>query len=354
MKVLLVVNWFLKYAAEQAAGLAEAGADVQVLCRDNLQEFAGHRPEWDRCLQHVGAATGRAPWVIRGSGTEPRALRDAAGIARHARRWKPDIVHAHPNVSPALFATVPAVPLVLTVHDVVAHPGQPGKSLSRQVMEHAWERRAAGFIVHGEPLRSLLVTRVGGRPVAVIPHGVRPEDWPDPIPARPNILFFGRLEPYKGLRELMQAMQLVWEVRPDAELVVAGRGPAEHEVIDHPRVQKIARYIPEDEVGGLFRDARLVVAPYTEGSQSGVVSMACARGIPAIVTDVGALPTLVVDGSQVVAPGDAAALAEALVRHLDHGAELREAVHRKARSELSWLATGELSLRFYEEVLDRG
>ncbi len=131
------------------------------------------------------------------------------------------------------------------------------------------------------------MAKVGGRPVAVVPHGVRPEERPDPVPARPNILFFGRLEPYKGLRVLMDAMPLVWEVRPDAELVVAGSGQAEGEVTDDdPRIHKLARYIPEAEVSQLFSDAQLLVAPYTEGSQSGVVSIACARGIPAIVTDV--------------------------------------------------------------------
>lgn len=348
---MLVVNWFLKYATEQAAGLAEAGADVQLVCRDNLMEFWGNEQEWHQCLERVTAATGRAPWIIpfSGSGTRPRG--GAAAVALHARRWAPDIVHTHPNVSPALFAAAPNVPVVLTVHDVVEHPGQWSKSLPKRAMERFWQRRAAGFIVHGEELRAPLVARVGRRPVAVVPHGVRPEERPDPVPPSPSILFFGRLEPYKGLSVLMQAMRLVWEVRPDAELVVAGRGVAESEVVEDPRIRKLARYIPESEVSQLFRDARLVVAPYIEGSQSGVVSLACARGIPAIVSDVGALPALVVDRTQVVAPGDPTALARALVDNLDHGDELRAAVHRKARGELSWLAAGELTLRFYGELL---
>lgn len=351
MRVLLVVNWFLKYATEQAAGLAEAGVEVQVLCRDNLEEFAGSEQEWHQCLQRLTTATGRAPLILGGSGTSGRALRGAVSVARHARRWNPDLVHAHPNVSPALFAAVPRVPLVLTVHDVIPHPGQTPKSLSRRLMERVWERRVTGFIVHGEDLRPLLEARVGARPVAVVPHGVSPEERPDPVPAAPTILFFGRLEPYKGLGVLMEAMRSVWEVRPDARLVVAGRGQAEPEVADDPRIQKLARYVPEAEVNQLFRDAKLVVAPYTEGSQSGVVSLACARGIPAVVSDVGALPSLVVDSSQVVPRGDAQALARALVKNLDHGAELREAVHQKARSELSWLAAARLTKQFYEQLL---
>ena len=89
-----------------------------------------------------------------------------------------------------------------------------------------------------------------------------PRSGPIRFPARPNILFFGRLEPYKGLRVLMDAMPLVWEVRPDAELVVAGSGQAESEVTDDdPRIRKLARYVPEAEVSQLFRDAQLSWPP---------------------------------------------------------------------------------------------
>jgi glycosyltransferase involved in cell wall biosynthesis len=353
MKVLLIVNWFMKYASEQAAGLAEAGAEVQVVCRDHLAEFAGSEEEWQECVRRIEVGTGRAPWIIRGSETSARTLVDGPAIATRIRRWSPDIVHAHPNVSPTLFALVPNAPLVVTIHDVTWHPGQTRKPRVKKLIERAWERRASGFIVHGEDLRPLLADRAGDRPVAVVPHGVRPEKRPDPVPTRPSILFFGRLEPYKGLGVLMDAMRLVWEVRPDAELVVAGRGQAEPEVIDDPRIQKLARYVPEAEVDQLFRNAQLVVAAYTEGSQSGVVSLACARGIPAIVSDVGALPSLVGDPSRVVPAGEPKALANALLRNLDHGPGLREAVHRKARHELSWYSAGQLTLRFYEELLGR-
>ena len=128
---------------------------------------------------------------------------------------------------------------------------------------------------------------------------------------------------------------------------------AESVLVDDPRIRKLTGYVPEAEVDQLFRDAQLLVAPYTEASQSGVVSLACARGVPAIVSNVGALPSLAVDSGQVVAPGDPRALAGSLVRNLDHSIEFREAVHQKARSELSWYSAAELTLRFYEELLSR-
>lgn len=351
MRVLLVLNWFLKYATEQAAGLAEAGAEVQVVCRDHLAEFAGSEQEWLACIDRLTAVTGNPPLVVRGRGTGGEAMKGALSVGRRSRSLRPDVVHVHPNVSPVLFAIAPPAPVVLTIHDVVPHPGQPRRGVAKRQVQRAWERRAAGFVVHGEDLRLLLRPRSGDRPVAVVPHGVRPAPQPDPIPDRPSILFFGRLEPYKGLGVLMQAMQLVWEVRPDVELVVAGKGPSESELLDDPRIRRLTRYVPEEEVPELFRRARLLVAPYIEGSQSGVVSLACAQGVPSVVSSVGALPSLVVDPGQVVPPGAPDRLAAALIGNLDHDADMRRAVHRRAQQELSWRAAAELTLRLYEQVL---
>ena len=187
--------------------------------------------------------------------------------------------------------------------------------------------------------------------VAVVPHGVRPAEDPDPVPNQPTILFFGRLEPYKGIGVLMEAMPLVWEVRPDVELVVAGRGPAESELVEDPRIHRVTRYVPEEDVAGLFRSARLLVAPYTEGSQSGVVSLACAQGVPSIVSDVGALPSLAVDPRHVVPAGDARRLADALISGVDHDEAMRRAVHLKAQRELSWRSAAEATIRVYEQVI---
>ena len=36
MRVVLAVDWFLKYASEQALGLQHAGADVLLICREHL------------------------------------------------------------------------------------------------------------------------------------------------------------------------------------------------------------------------------------------------------------------------------------------------------------------------------
>jgi glycosyltransferase involved in cell wall biosynthesis len=101
------------------------------------------------------------------------------------------------------------------------------------------------------------------------------------------------------------------------------------------RFTVINRYVPADEQAALFREAAVVVLPYLEASQSGVVPIACAFGKPVVVTDVGGLPEVVEDGVTgfVVAPGDETALADAIVRVLSDD-DLRRRLGDNARRSL--------------------
>jgi glycosyltransferase involved in cell wall biosynthesis len=347
-RVLLTFDWFLKYTAEQAVGLRANGAEVLVVCRDHLGEFGGDRAEWATLIEMMRSA-GVEVHVIEGRVSSLRALRTAAAARRRIGSWKPDIVHVHENLDPWLLLVSRGVPLVETIHDVQPHPGHPEHDIVRRNIGRAWRRLAKAYIVHGEKLRVDLRSRAGGRPIAVIPIGVKAAPAPDPIPEQQTILFLGRLEPYKGLHVLVEAMQEVWRARPDVVLVVAGRGPSAAEVPEHPKIRRLLRYVSEEEVDRLLAQATLVAAPYIEASQSAVVSLAVARGIPTVVTDQGSLAELAPDPSLVVPAGDVSALAESLLAHLDHGPELRARVYEMACG-LSWTVVGKMSIAFYDEL----
>jgi glycosyltransferase involved in cell wall biosynthesis len=192
---------------------------------------------------------------------------------------------------------------------------------------------------------------VNGSRIVVIPHGVSPRSEPLPPPASPTVLLFGRLEQYKGVGVLVDAMSLVWEKRPRVRLVVAGAGDAVRLVPDDdPRISLIPTYIPETEVPTLLAQASLVTLPYTQASQSGVGALAIASGVPVIVSDLGALPDLTYDRSFVVEAGNPRALAESIERHLDHGPDVRRKVLRHAQSHFSWEHAARLTVEVYREL----
>lgn len=274
-------------------------------------------------------------------------------IRRELRGWRPDVVHVHENFDPRLLALTRGYRTVFTVHDPSEHLGARSFTRTERWLRSRWFRRAERCVVHGQALAEELAPIVDRRRIAVIPHGGSPRSEPLAPPASPSVLLFGRLEQYKGVEVLIEAMPQVWQRRPDVRLVVAGAGVAARLVPDDPRISLISRYISENEVEGLFAGASLVVLPYTQASQSGVGLLAIARGVPVVVSDLGALPDLAYDDSFVVEAGNARALAATILRHIDNGAEERGAVLQHAQACFSWDLAALLSTELYREVISQ-
>jgi glycosyltransferase involved in cell wall biosynthesis len=162
-----------------------------------------------------------------------------------------------------------------------------------------------------------------------------------------NLLFFGRISAYKGLDVLIRSIPLVTEVFGGIKVIVAGQGediePYRRMIAD-PAVFDIRnRHIGDRETAQLFTDADVVVLPYTDGSQSGVLAIANAFAKPVIVTNVGELGRTVRDdiSGLVIPAGDERALADAILKlsfdaalRLRLGIGGREATENAASPEL--------------------
>jgi glycosyltransferase involved in cell wall biosynthesis len=354
LRVLVTCDWFLKYAAAQSAGLADAGAAVVLLCRGHAQEFGGDAREQTRALVDAARA-GVTIIEIPGRLSDLRAARSLLAIRSRIARFDPDVVHAHDGADPRALGLTPRVVTVLTLHDPAPHPGQPVPTIPKRWFLHgsrdAWRARATAIVVHSERLRSEVALRPGQQ-CAVVPHGLYAQSRPLPAPAQRAVAFFGRLTPYKGLEVLARAMPRVWNVRPDVHLRIAGDGESRLELED-PRVRWQRGYLPEAGLEQFFGAASLAVLPYTQASQTGAGSVAIGYGIPIVVSRVGGLPDLALDESYVFAPGDDSGLAAVIFAHIDDDDEVRSRVLRDVATPLSWDALGVQSLKLYQELLDR-
>lgn len=111
------------------------------------------------------------------------------------------------------------------------------------------------------------------------------------------ILFFGRIDKYKGLENLFRAFSAY---SGKYNLVVAGKGEltnSEKDLIkrDH-RIISINRYIDDGEMIWLFKNARALVLPYIEATQSGIIPIAYKYAKPVIVSNVPGLTQFVSEG----------------------------------------------------------
>jgi glycosyltransferase involved in cell wall biosynthesis len=233
-------------------------------------------------------------------------------------------------------------PLVLTAHDVLPREPRRGQlDAQRRLYAHV-----DAVVVHSEHGRIRLVEQLGvaSSKVTVIAHGafehlarIADERPLPPVLAavdKPVVLCFGLLRPYKGIDVLLDA----WRDVDDAELWIVGMPRMDIEALRAsapPSVRWVPRFVTDDEIGAYFRRADLVVLPYREIDQSGVLFTALAFGVPLLLTAVGGFPDVAAHGAAaLVPPGDAGALAAELRRLLADRAA-REGLAAGARAAAS-------------------
>lgn len=313
-----------------------------------------------RDLPDVNRAVGRLGWLPSRAATYTRR----AAVRR--RQWNSseyDLFHVHyVNRFTDTFARFPR-PLVISVHDVMPHQPRLGQRAEHRLLAHLYQRPDA-LLVHHARLADDLHSKFGipFNRIFVVPHQVFPtESLPESAQPNgpPRVLFFGALRPNKGLEVLDQAMALLGD--HDLQLTIAGRGDDPVEALARSMAKRDKRVTAEigfatlSRKRELFREASLVVLPYTEfSSQSGVLHDAYGHGRPVVVTDVGALGRTVRDDGtgMVVAPRDAAGLADAIRQILEPATWSAAAnASRQVAKDRSHLAVGTLLREVYDSVL---
>jgi alpha-maltose-1-phosphate synthase len=282
-----------------------------------------------------------------------RFLWDCGRTLGEIRKFRPDVVHFQIGSSMLAFLMpfLKAYPIVTTFHDVAPHRGEE-KAWERYIHEYI-RKHSCQLLVHGEKLKQLLIHEYGvpekkANSIPIGPHNVDAfllHRRPDLKKGGPVVMFFGRILENKGLEYLIKAEPLISAAVPDVKIVIAGAGDAMGRytamMVNRERFVLYHHHIPYDEGAILFQRCSLVVLPYTEASQSGVVSTAYGFSKPVVVTDVGSVPEIVDDGKTglIVPPRDHVALAEAIVRLLKNPAlaqRMGENGHRKLYSDLPW------------------
>ena len=203
--------------------------------------------------------------------------------------------------------------------------------------------------------------------VRVIPHGAfdyltrQADEQPLPEELRaadaPVILAFGLIRPYKGTDVLLRAFARI----RGAELWIVGmpRMPMDelHALADRApgRVRFIDRFIPDAQIPAFMRRADLVVLPYRNIEQSGVLYTALAFARPLILSAVGGFSEIAERGAaRLVPPEDPEALADAieeLIADRDTAAALAAGAEREAANVSSWDRIGESTAELYRDLL---
>jgi glycosyltransferase involved in cell wall biosynthesis len=308
-----------------------------------------------------------------------KGIEHAVGMetfVRKMRRLKPDIIHFQWLPIPLadmffLKKLALIAPIVLTMHNT---NGFFHGTVSRwqKLQTQSLFESVSAVVVHAAFSQKRILEQGGVAPerLHVIPHGVlsyyRSLDSPR-IAADSGqqvILFFGSIEPYKGLDILIEAFALLPKnLRDRTCLLIAGKpGIDVAPIRERARVLGVdqniqweLRYLREEEVPQLFDQATLVALPYTDIDQSGVLMTALAFGKPVVASRVGGIAETIKDGihGRLTPPGDIPALALALENVLMDKAgqkAMQAAIGNLSRGPLSWDSISQKTLDVYSHL----
>lgn len=364
------------YDFELCPALQAVGVDVTLLTCDETARL--QVPEGLPVEFPFRGVYGSAPKVVRG-------VRYAVALWRVAREMhRRDIPLGHFHYFhflplDYLFLKVlrrMGKRVVVTAHDVIPFDARPS--------DIPWLRRlyaeADRLIVHTQDSKNILMSTFGvpDERIRAIPHGpflrFADEQAQPQATARQRldidgdagvVLFWGQIKAVKGLEYLIRAFHKVAAQHPHALLLVAGPewkesfdryGALTREMGLADRVMARIEYVPDEEVGAYFSAADVVVLPYTESYQSGVLYMACSFSKPVVASAVGGLAEVVEDGvtGRLVPPGEPESLAEALLHmlgDLDRAREMGKRGRRLVETKFGWASIAQQTADVYAEAL---
>lgn len=350
MRIALVALHFAEYASRLALALAREHSVLLVLRTDNATS------ELSATLREVLEANVKLVLIEHRQLRQPGIFAATRSLIRAVSHFNPDVVHCQEYL--ADYAAWGALrlsakyPLVLTVHDHQSHSGADSAlPLRKRWYRRQLRNRADQIIVHGEIIRQEMLADPAQRQKSIVSimHGVLGVDDCIDCETRPEqrtLLFFGRIEAYKGLRVLLDALDILNARSSEpVRLIIAGRGSdletQRSRIEANSAIELIDQFIPVEAIPRLFSRSAIVVLPYIDATQSGVAALAFAFGRPVIASATGALPEVVREGEtgMLVPPGDATSLAGAIERVLTSEQlwqKLSDGALHCAQSDLSW------------------
>lgn len=341
---------------------------VGVYLEQLLRELARLNPEDEYSVLVPGAARERAlpaNVALIGAAGPGRALHGAAALVGRPRLDRlldrPDLVWAP---APAPLAVSAGVPFVLTVHDLsfVHRPrdyGRYERLWHRVARPRRLARRAQRVLTDSDAVRAELldewqlaperVRTVQPGPGRGAPAREGPPAAGGGAPA--HVLAVGGLEPRKQPALLVEAHRIAREHGLQAGLVFVGDGPLRGELEDAGATVLVR--LGERELDAAYAGALCLACVSREEGFGFTPLEAISAGVPAVVSDLPVFRESLGDAALAVPPGDAEALASALLR-LEREPELRERLVAAGSERvrlLSWERAARETRAVFEEAL---
>jgi glycosyltransferase involved in cell wall biosynthesis len=298
------------------------------------------------------------------TGFSYKTLQASANVWRYIKQFKPDIIHFE-TFGLRAFGMLPYLPsfknVCISIHDPVPHSGEDSwkVALPRTFFFNMPVKKK--FLFYSQFARKQFEDHYKRRKnqkmvLKMSPYGFLKNLVKEEETEKKHILFFGRLSQYKGIDDLLQAMPEVFREFPDEQLIIAGKRHPGFDINDNflntykNNIRLIEKHIPNDELATLIKQAKFIVCPYKDATQSGVLMTAFGLNTPAIATNVGSFPEFIQDNVNglLVPPSDPQQLAEGIRFALrnEHYKTLAQNI-KNTQIEEMWTRNTEILLNAY-------
>lgn len=236
------------------------------------------------------------------------------------------------------------------VHDVVPHSGSSVlKKIKRFfkyfVIEHSY-KKANKIICLSDYSRKLFVKEYAKLKDKVISMrlGAHLVTTDEKKPAELHdevfeyILFFGRIDHYKGVEFLYERYIADFSDNP-IHLIIAGKPIVHVEQLEknkHKNVHYLGRFIEDAEMNWLFSHCKLVVLPYKDSSQSGVIPIAYYYSKPVLVSNNEGLTEYLENGKTGFVYNDGGDFSSQLQKLLDMSDDMVDDISNYEKTYLDW------------------
>jgi len=308
----------------------------------------GSISEGEGDMSYYARELGVMPEVVPQLSREISPVRDMqvlSAVRRLIRDYQPDVLHTHTAKAGfigRLAARLEGVPVVVHTFHGHVFKGYYGalKSYAFVLLERLAARWADTIITLTDSLRRELVdeyhiTRKGR--VTVLPLGLDLEPFANvehktgaflrewDIPANvPVVGIVARLAPVKNIYLFLDAAKLVLKHKPDVRFLIVGDGAERNALCDHAEALGIMDQVTftgwRKHTAAVYADLDVkVISSKNEGTPVTLIE-ALSAGCPVVATNVGGVSELLDGGAlgKLVPPGDADAMAAAIIETLDN------------------------------------
>ena len=201
-------------------------------------------------------------------------------------------VFHHWNIFLIIVCKLLKVKVVFTVHDGIMHDGEANFIEQHLVNQNILYTDKLIFL--SKHVQKITQSKVDFTASAqIIPHPLLnvglENDIQRYLPQKPSILFLGRVVKYKGVDLLLEVMQDISRNEYE-KITIAGLHHASFVAkMENENAIYINKWLEEDEMKHLLQTHDILVLPYLEASQSGVIPLGIMAGIPIVCTKVGGL-----------------------------------------------------------------